>query len=119
MPNHLKGLLVLATLFGWLGLGLSTDGISRLRRAGVPPFNEGLFTAVWLVPSPPPEWIQWAASLAGILVSGSLAIAIPVLAAWLLFRRDRPFSASCILCLWALPTGVFGLWTWIFSLFAR
>jgi len=118
MSTTIKNLLVVSILFGMLGIVLTQNAISRMRHKGVPPFNEGLYTAVWSVPPPPREVVLSWDSLPGRIGAWSSVVVVPILFGYLFIRRGWLIVPFLLLGLWSACSGCFGIWTWTFSLFA-
>lgn len=118
MTASSKFLFGFALVFGLLGVGLLYEGIGRMKRAGVPPFNDGLYEATWTVSRPPSEVIHWCDGLVGRVVIWGCALCLPALCALLALRHDRIIVPALLMGLWSIAAGFLGIWTWLFSLFA-
>lgn len=118
-PASIKGLFAVAILFGVMGITLTYDAVARMRRDAVPPFSEGLHETVWMIPPPPHEFILSFDALPGRIGVWGSALVVPVFCGYLLFRRDWLVVSFLLLGLWSLSSGCFGIWTWLFSLFAK
>lgn len=119
MSTPAKGLIVLLLLFGIVGIALTYDAIGRMKNKAVPPFNEGLYTAVWSIPIPPREVILFCDSLLGRIGAWGSALVVPVLFAYFLVRRGWLIVAFLLLFVWSLVSGGFGIWSWTFSLLGK
>lgn len=117
MSRASKGLFVLVLLFSVLGTGLLYNGIGRLKRAGVPPFNEGLYTMIWSVPPPPLDLIRWCDRTLGRVIVWSSVMSFLILSLVLTWRGQWTMAAFLLIGLGGTISGFFGLWTWISSLF--
>ena len=119
MPTAIKGFLLAATFFGLIGITLTYDAIARLKQHQVPPFHpEGFYTVVYDFPKPPEPIILFYNSLLGRILVVSSALGVPAFFSYLQINRERPVSAFFLLFVWSIITGFFGLWSWIFSVFA-
>jgi hypothetical protein len=117
MSTPVKGLFVVLTVFGFLGVVLAYNGIARMRLEAVPPFSEGLYTAVWSVPPPPESIITWCNGIPGRIIVWGSVVFVPV-SSYMLFRRGLVLLSILLVMLWSAVCGGLGIWTWIFSLFA-
>ena len=111
-------MFAVAFLYGALGIGLLYDAIHRMRQAGVPPFNQGLYTAIWTVPPPPTGVIQWCDAWSGRILTVGSILCVPVLSAWLAVRHRWFLATWVIMGAWSIASGLLGIWAWIFSRFA-
>jgi hypothetical protein len=59
MNPSIRFLTLFVVAYGILGLGLLYSGIGRMHVKGLPPFSDGLYTAIWSFPSPPQEPIKF------------------------------------------------------------
>lgn len=119
MSTPAKGLIILLILFGIVGIALTYDGIGRMKREAVPPFNEGLYTAVWPIPIPPREVILFCDPLLGRIGAWGSAFVVPTLCGYFLLRRGWLIVAFLLLGVWSLGSGGFGIWAWTFSLLGK
>ena len=122
--SHALSLVTAKLLFSFctgvslLGLILGYSGIARLKRAAVPPFNTGLYTAVYSVTPPPSDVVRAWNSLPGRVSLVCLSVVTPLACGAAVFRFDWQIAGYFGLFLWTAFTGTIGIWTWIFSLFA-
>jgi hypothetical protein len=107
--------LVGVSLFGLI---LGYSGIARLKHAGVPPFNTGLYTAVYSISPPPGNVLRAWDSTPGRILLVCLSVAAPLACAAAVYRFEWRVVGFLGLFLWAAFTGTVGIWTWIFSLFS-
>ncbi len=112
-----KVIFVAACLLGLVGVCLFYSGISRMKIAGVPPFNDGLYTAVWTIPSPSNGILKWCDLVYGRLVVIGSLILLPGFAGWIASKNQLYAASFFLVITWAIICGFFGIWTWIFSLF--
>jgi hypothetical protein len=106
-----------AVLFSLLGVILGFDGVARLKEREAPPFETGLYKAIWEIPPPPTKLVLFLDSMTGRW-SVWAAIVLGPGAAWAaLMRRDRPMAGLMVTGVWSAIAGLMGIWLWAFSLF--
>lgn len=115
MSPSIKGLFGFLVFLSLLGVTLGYDGIATMRREGMPPFNTGLYTAVWSVWPPPQEMVAWSDTTLGRIVVWSGTLTAPVLFGMALFRMRWWLLGLGGMTVWSLALAGFGIWIWIHS----
>ena len=107
---------IVVVIYGIVGIGLLYSGIGRMHEKGLPPFNEGLYTAVWSVPSPPVEPLGFMdRGLVRSVVWGVMLL-VGFGALWPALVERYGSLGFLVLFMWSSSFFVFGIWAWIFSL---
>lgn len=112
----MKVLFVIVGLYGVLGIGLLYSGVGKMQEKGLPPFNDGLYSAVWSFPSPPVAWIEFAdkgVSRVVVFVGTILILSITIRSR---LQGRSTTVAFTSLFIWCSMLLFLGTWTWIFSL---
>lgn len=112
-----KVLFIATCLYGIVGVCLLYDGMGRMKESCVPPFNEGLYAAVWMIPSPPSEVVRWCDTILGRLIVIGSGFLFAGSGAHLAMRYQLYQISFLLVVSWSVFVGCFGIWTWIFSVF--
>lgn len=97
---------ILGVIFGYIG-------IATMKHDGMPPFNDGLYTAMWSHKPPPTDVVAWCDSTKGRIV----VIIMPIifwLAAFRLKWRVVGHGGNLI---WSMLVFGFGIWIWFHGRF--
>lgn len=119
MSNTAKGFFLFLVVFSLVSVGMLFDGVARMKRNGVPPFNEGMVTSVDSLPRPP-EGVLWRLDKRPWRIAlWIVALIVPMVCGILAFRSERSAAAFGMLVVWTTLAGFAGIWVWLYSAFHR
>jgi hypothetical protein len=95
---------ILGVIFGYIG-------IAAIKRAKMPPFNDGLYTAIWRYQAPPDNVVTWCDSTMGRIA----LIAMPIIFWLAVFRLRWRVVGHGGNLVWSMLVFGFGIWIWIHS----
>jgi hypothetical protein len=113
MSAAAKGLFGLAVFLALLGIVLGQEGVGRMQRKGLPPFNEGLWTAVWPLPQAPAALVKWSATAPGKVTQWSLLVFVPALGIFLSRWASFSLVPLLLVMIWSVLQFGWGLWIWL------
>ena len=99
---------LVGVLFGYMGMGL-------MKQHKVPPFNEGLYTAVWTMRPPPREIVVWCGSLSGAIAVGVGIVVFPAVLGAALFRLKWRVVGLGGMAVISAAVAWLGFWVWLWA----
>ena len=103
------------TLVCLVGVLVGFIGISQMKQHKVPPFNEGLYTAIWTMRPPPAEIVAWCDSRSGSVAIIAGLLAIPALFGTALFRLNWRVVGLGGMAAISLAVAWIGFWIWTWA----
>jgi hypothetical protein len=115
MTKSMWGLAIAAILSNILGFFLGFEGVARIHRLHLIPFNDGMQFVLSPFPSPP-NWLVYAWAYGWFFIC-LIAFALPSFCVIYLIRRERYFLGWTLLAITTLCLACSGAWLWFYAVF--
>ena len=116
MFTTLKAITIFVVIYCLIGVSLLFSGISSMQEKGLPPFNDGLVSAVWSFPSPPRDLIEFFGEPYVSAIIWSISIFTSVASLLSVYANKYRTPTFTFFLVWSTFFFVLGIWTWIFGL---